>query len=207
MRLVKASSLTTLLGLGAACAACCLIPGAAVLAGGALYGALTAGAGFGLFGWLGAAGALALTALGVTLAWRRLRPKSCAAPQAVACGCVSSAPPTNATKANVPIACTLSPQDRKAQGERIRLTRNALRAVRREPLQVHLTYAKEAAEQVRDVVRVESSCCAFLDFDLRDDAHGVQLTITAPERAKEVAQLLFDQFAPAASSASPPWRA
>jgi hypothetical protein len=100
-------------------------------------------------------------------------------------------------KPDVPVACTLAPQERTAQAERIRqLTRNALRSARREPLALHLTYARESAEQVREVVRVESSCCAFLDFALREDAGGVHLSITSPERARDAAQLLFNQFAP-----------
>jgi hypothetical protein len=100
-------------------------------------------------------------------------------------------------KQEVPIACTLAPRERAAQIERIKhLTRGALRSARRDALALHLTYSSEAAAQVRDLVRVESSCCAFLDFDLREDAQGVQLTITSPERARDVAQVLFDQFAP-----------
>ena len=101
-------------------------------------------------------------------------------------------------KPEVPIACTLSPQERTAQVERIRqLTSNALRSARREPLALHLTYARESAAQVREAVRVESSCCGFLSFDLREDERGgVQLTITSHERAMAAAQVLFEQFAP-----------
>lgn len=186
--------LAVMLGLGAACAACCLLPGTAFLAGSALIGSLFAGLGFGLSGWLGAAGALLLVALGLTFAWRRTRPTSCAVPPK-ACGCGASANEFE-TNRNVAIACTLSPQDRKSQVDRIHLLRAALRAVEREPLKLHLTYASEATEKVREVVKVESACCAFLDFDLREAAHGVQLTITAPERAQGAAEVLFNQFAP-----------
>jgi hypothetical protein len=198
--IAAAKPLTVLLGLGAACAACCLLPGAAFLTGGAFLGSLFAGVGFGLFGWAGAAAA-GLIVLALSLAWWRRRPASRDVSQA-ACGCGVPAKTIAEPKLSLPIACTLSPHDRKSQIERIRqLTRNALRAARREPLKLHLTYAQESGEQVREVVRVESSCCAFLDFELRDDAQGVQLTITAPERAKDAAQLLFDQFAPTETTA------
>lgn len=184
------------LGLGAACAACCLLPGAGILFAGTFLGSLSAGVGFGLLGWFGAIGAASVIALLLALAWRRVRPASCGAPQA-ACGCGASVAAEEAGP-RVPIACSLTPQDRKLQLERIRtLARRSVQAAKREPLKLHLTYAVEAAEKVHEVVQVESLCCGFLDFDLRGDANGVYLTITAPESARDAAKILFDQFAPA----------
>ena len=47
-----------------------------------------------------------------------------------------------------------------------------------------------------EMVRKEQACCAFLRFDLRGDARGTYLTITAPEGAGETANELFGHFAP-----------
>ena len=57
-------------------------------------------------------------------------------------------------------------------------------------------YAPDAIEEVRDLVRKEQSCCAFLAFDLKENAAGVLLTITAPGSAADAADALFDHFAP-----------
>jgi hypothetical protein len=181
------------LGLGAACAACCMLPGTALLASAVALGA--AGLGLGLVGWIGALGAVTMVALVAAIAWRRRKTTGRTAPHAAA-----ARQPTK--QAELPIACTLALAERKLQAERIRsLARNGLRAARREPFKLHLTYAPSAVDEVRDVVRMERSCCAFLDFDLREHRDGVHLTITAPEHARDAAQLLFDHYAPAKEGA------
>ena len=98
---------------------------------------------------------------------------------------------------DVPIACALSQQDRTQQVARIQDLRHALRDVQRGPLTLSLAYATEATAQLREVVAVESTCCGFLNFDLREGVNSVQLTITSPGHAHDAAQVLFDQFAPA----------
>ena len=55
---------------------------------------------------------------------------------------------------------------------------------------------------VREMVRKEQQCCAFLNFELSEIDEGVRLAITAPERAREVADALFEQFVPAGLSAT-----
>jgi hypothetical protein len=94
-----------------------------------------------------------------------------------------------------PIACTLTRDDFDSRlawiGE---LTRDALREHRRDDLVLQLTYAPEAAHRVREMVRREQACCAFLTFDLRAEPDAVQLTITAPEDARAAADALFEQF-------------
>jgi hypothetical protein len=193
MRATALKPLAVLLGLGAACAACCLLPGAAFLTSGVVLG--TAGLGF---GWIGALGAAAMVALVVALAWRRKKPTGCSVQQAP-CGCGALADPH---QAELPVACTLPLPERKLQAERIRsLARNGLREVRREPLKLQLTYAPTAIDDVRDVVQVERACCAFLNFHLLEHGNGVHLTITAPEHARDAAQMLFDHYAPAKESA------
>lgn len=47
------------------------------------------------------------------------------------------------------------------------------------------------------MVRKESDCCAFLRFDLSVANDAVHLLITAPEAARDAADMLFDHFAPA----------
>jgi hypothetical protein len=49
---------------------------------------------------------------------------------------------------------------------------------------------------VRELVRKEQTCCAFLDFDLRSNLSGILLTITAPKSAADAADMLFNHFAP-----------
>ena len=68
---------------------------------------------------------------------------------------------------------------------------------------LHLTYGPEAAEAVRDLGRKEQTCCAFLRFEMREDATGVHLSVTAPERARDAADLLFAHFAARGGEALP----
>jgi hypothetical protein len=96
-----------------------------------------------------------------------------------------------------PIACTLqggSYQERLAWIAE--LARDGLRGVRREDLRLELTYAADVAGRVREMVNKEQRCCGFFDFELIDRGADVRLTITAPERAREVADALFEQFVP-----------
>jgi hypothetical protein len=69
-----------------------------------------------------------------------------------------------------------------------------MREKRRADLRLELTYAPEAAERVREMVRRERECCAFLDFKLQKEADAVRLTIVAPEGAREAAEMLFEPF-------------
>ena len=102
-----------------------------------------------------------------------------------------------------PIACTLAPgefQDRLAWIAD--LNRQALLRSERHELSLVLTYALTAADRVRELVRREHTCCAFLMFDLREDADTIRLTVTAPERARPAADLLLEQFAATAAPLS-----
>ena len=97
----------------------------------------------------------------------------------------------------LPIACTLeagSYQERLAWITE--LARDGLRGVNREDLTLELTYAPGVAGRVREMVDKEQKCCGFLDFKLIETDADVRLTITAPERAREVADALFEQFVP-----------
>jgi hypothetical protein len=94
-----------------------------------------------------------------------------------------------------PIACTLTGSDFQARLAAIaELARQSLRDYWRHDLELSLTYAPDAAARVRDMVRNERACCAFLAFDLREKPQEIVLTITAPEDARELAVALFGQF-------------
>ena len=82
-----------LLGIGAACAACCAIPLALpLLAGFGLAGFSLAGLAAPAFGWIaGLAAATALLASGIYL-WRKRQaaPASCSVDASAGCGCASA---------------------------------------------------------------------------------------------------------------------
>jgi hypothetical protein len=95
-----------------------------------------------------------------------------------------------------PIACSLEAGEIQPRLAWIAaLNARALRSLRRDDLAIHLTYAREAADEVRELIAKEQACCAFLSFDLQEDAQGLVLTLTAPEAAREAAELLFEPFA------------
>lgn len=100
-----------------------------------------------------------------------------------------------------PIACTLqggSYQERLAWIAE--LARDGLRSHSRRDLVLDLRYAAEVTARVREMVRKEEECCAFLTFELTEADDEVRVTITAPERAREVADGLFEQFVPSSVS-------
>jgi hypothetical protein len=94
-----------------------------------------------------------------------------------------------------PIACTLTGGDfRERLAWFADLNRDALLAQRRNDLQLELAYRPEATARVREMVRREQECCAFLSFTLCEDADATRLTIVAPEAARDDADLLFEPF-------------
>ena len=42
--------------------------------------------------------------------------------------------------------------------------------------------------------RGEQACCAFLDFETRDEDEAIRVVIRAPERAREAADIVFEPF-------------
>ncbi len=94
-----------------------------------------------------------------------------------------------------PIACTLTGNDFQARVAAIaELARKSLRDYRRSDLELRLTYAPEALARLREMVRNEQACCGFLAFDLIETPEDVELTIVAPEEARDIAEALFNQF-------------
>jgi hypothetical protein len=107
-----------------------------------------------------------------------------------------------------PIACTLAPGHYLERLALIaQLSRDALLSHQRRDLVLELRYAQTAAARVRDLVRREQECCAFLEFDLQEQGDEViQVTITAPEEARGATELLFGQFTcPSASTPACPF--
>lgn len=100
---------------------------------------------------------------------------------------------------DVPIACTLAPT---AYADRMAwvttLNRTSLRAYDRRGRVLRLTYAADALAQVRELVRLESTCCAFLDFHVEETAHAIHLRIEAPDA--DGADVLLAPFLAGAAS-------
>lgn len=97
--------------------------------------------------------------------------------------------------AETPIACTLGSgafQDRLAWIAD--LNRAALRDARRDGTRLILTYRPEDGDRVREMVRRERQCCAFLAFEMNDGANGMTLTVEAPEVARDALDAVFDPF-------------
>ena len=102
-----------------------------------------------------------------------------------------------------PIACTLGAEDFQARLAWIaELNASALRASRRDGLKLHLTYAPEALDRVRDLVAREQGCCAFLAFEVEATPQAVRLTITSPEAAREGLDVILAPFTSAPAAAS-----
>jgi hypothetical protein len=107
------------------------------------------------------------------------------------------------SRGGAPIACTLQAGSYQ---ERLtwlaQLARDGLLGMSRDDLRLELRYAPNVADRVRDMVAKEQECCAFLNFELSENGEDVRLTITVPERARDVADAIFDQFVPAGVAAT-----
>jgi hypothetical protein len=95
-----------------------------------------------------------------------------------------------------PIACTLSPGEYANRLTWInQLVDDALLACERRDLELTLRYAAEAAARVRELVRREQACCAFLEFELHEAPEEIALTIRAPEETRLAANMIFALYA------------
>jgi hypothetical protein len=94
-----------------------------------------------------------------------------------------------------PIACRLAPGDYLPRLAWIaKLARDGLRGAERRDFALELHYAPEVADRVREMVRRERECCAFLTFDLQETSEEIQLIIRAPEEARGALGVLFAVF-------------
>ena len=88
-----------------------------------------------------------------------------------------------------PIACTLAPADLAARREEIRaLLRRALIQRERGKGSLRLVFRHSEATEaaVRDLVRRESECCAFLSFALTLEADRIVLDVSGPPGSESV---------------------
>jgi hypothetical protein len=101
----------------------------------------------------------------------------------------------NDIAATPPITCSLGTGSFK---ERIAwiasLNARSLTSSRRRDLALTLEYEPEALDDVRMLIRGEQACCAFLNFALDESTDKLIVTITAPESARDAADMLFEQF-------------
>ena len=68
--------------------------------------------------------------------------------------------------------------------------------------QLRLGYRLDASDEVQAIVELERSCCAFLDFDVRDVGRSVEPSLSAAPWARDSAAWLFTQFLPSKSDAA-----
>ena len=100
------------------------------------------------------------------------------------------------TPPDPPIACTLTPG--AAYTERVAwivaLNRDALRSHRHAAGVLTLDYSPDAAARVRELVRREAECCAFLRFDLHATSDAVRLAVAVPAGARDATAALLAPF-------------
>jgi len=93
------------------------------------------------------------------------------------------------------IACTLTAGELRERLAWIAMVnRNGLRGYDRADLTLQLRYAPQAVQHVRELIRKEQACCAFLTFELSEQPDEVRLMIKAPEAARAMADALFEPF-------------
>jgi hypothetical protein len=93
------------------------------------------------------------------------------------------------------VACTLSRKDLRDRRAWIAgLAHDGLLSHQRGDLALHLWYKPDTVGRVREMVRLEGACCAFLTFEFQEQPDAMMLTIKAPEAAREIADTLFDRF-------------
>mgnify|MGYP003383219465 FL=1 len=159
-------------GVVAACAACCAVSVVPAFLAGTSLAAISAAT----LTWSGSLAALAVAAAAAALylAHRKAATRAPSANLLISaareqgCGCTSAEPQ------ETPIACTLGADDFKQRAADIRdLARRALLDARQTPLTLALTYAPEAADEVRALMTKEQECCPFLTFGMKQSADAV----------------------------------
>lgn len=99
------------------------------------------------------------------------------------------------TTNNAPIACTLGGTDYTERLAWIAsLNHDGLLSHERHDSALELRYVATVRDRVHELVRKESECCAFLAFALDESRGDVRLTITAPDRVRDAADMFFEPF-------------
>src|SRR5215204_1043370 len=95
---------------------------------------------------------------------------------------------------DTPIACTLSPAEMEAREALIEaLSADGLldRHETDRGLRIRLRDAPGIEQRTRELIAAESSCCAFLEFDLRRDGQALVLDVSGPPGALPVLERFF----------------
>ncbi len=109
----------------------------------------------------------------------------------------------NSAATNSAIACTLSAENFRERLEQNRaLAHDSLRSHERQGLVLTLRYDASAAHRVREMLRREQECCAFLSFAVNEAAGQIVVKVTAPEEARVAAETMFEQFVTTSGNSS-----
>lgn len=95
---------------------------------------------------------------------------------------------------DLPIACTLTPNamtDRLAFIDALTTDAFVARETTERGLRVRLRDTADVEQRVRELIAAESSCCAFLAFELTRAGGDLVLEITGPADARPVIDLFF----------------
>lgn len=93
-----------------------------------------------------------------------------------------------------PIACTLSLGEYAERLGWIAELNGSLRHYERRGLALELSYPAEEVTRVQELVRRESSCCAFLRFEIEASSGATVLRIHAPEETRDVVETILAPF-------------
>ncbi|MBE2318606.1 hypothetical protein DVA67_021690 [Solirubrobacter sp. CPCC 204708] len=111
--------------------------------------------------------------------------------------------------AEIPIACTLSPDGFTARVGLIAAlaTDGVLERTSTETgLRVRLRDTPEIERRTRELVAAESRCCAFLTFELRRHDDSLILDISGPVGARPVIEQFFADASAKTAAAGVAWR-
>ena len=93
-----------------------------------------------------------------------------------------------------PIACTLSLGEYAKRLAWVAELNLSLRRYEWRGLVLELHYPAEEVARVQELVRQESSCCAFLQFEIDASPQITVLRIHAPEETRAVIETIFAPF-------------
>jgi hypothetical protein len=95
---------------------------------------------------------------------------------------------------DLPIACTLTPDGMTARTALIdALAADGLldRSATESGMRMRLRDTPDIERRTRELVAAESTCCAFLDFDLGRENGDLVLDVNGPAAARPVIDMLF----------------
>jgi hypothetical protein len=99
-----------------------------------------------------------------------------------------------------PLACTLGGVEmRDRQAQIAGLGQEGLLSIERGQQRAVLRFrpGAELRRRIDEIVEAESRCCAFLDFQIEEEADATLVTIAAPPDGEAALRGLADMFTPA----------